>query len=66
MTDATTHSHDHDHPHNSVGAADVHAAALPSAAASRSSSLEAPALARLGGLSLVLAALWAGVYWALH
>ncbi len=76
MTDATTHGHRHAHDHASgeeLGvAAHVHSRraglgrAHTHAAPARASLLEASAGARLAGVSLVVALLWAGVYWALH
>lgn len=78
MTDAAahghSHAHDHDHPHGSAdGRANghVHAgvAAGPEqrpAPAHGFSLIEASAGGRLVSILLVLAALWAGVYWALH
>lgn len=64
MTDATQgHRHAHDH---TVLRAQGHAQFVSPAAPERASLLEASAVARLFGVSLVIAALWAGVYWALH
>jgi hypothetical protein len=68
MTDATTHGHSHAHErahaHDNAGAGaapgHVHAPARGF------SLIEASAGGRLLSLLLVLAALWAGVYWALH
>jgi hypothetical protein len=61
MTDATQgHRHVHDH---ALLRADAHS---PSGAPARASLLEASAAARLLGVSLAIAALWAAVYWALH
>jgi hypothetical protein len=64
MTDATTHRHAHDHASERVagGHAHDHGRIAPAP----TSLLEASAAARLTGVSLVLVALWAGVYWALH
>lgn len=54
MADAAIHDHDHDHAR----------AAQPRA--ERNSVLALSAGARLLGVALVVAALWAGVYWALR
>ncbi|WP_424361659.1 hypothetical protein [Methylocystis parvus] len=62
MTDATTHRHAHDHASESVIGAHDHGRIAPA----RASLLEASAAARVTGVCLVLVALWAGVYWALH
>jgi hypothetical protein len=64
MTDATQgHRHAHDH---AVLHAQGRAQFVSRAAPERASLLEASAAARVFGVSFVIAALWAGVYWALH
>lgn len=64
MTDATQgHRHAHDH---AVLRAQGLIQPATRATPTRASLLEASAVARLFGVSLVIAALWAGVYWALH
>ncbi|BDV35331.1 hypothetical protein [Methylocystis iwaonis] len=64
MTDATQgHRHAHDH---AVLRAQGLAQSADRAPPARASLLEASAVARLSGVSLAIAALWAGVYWALH
>lgn len=59
MTDATTHQRGHDHSH-------PHAQAAETGREDRRSLLAMSSGARLLGLSPLLAALWAAVYWALH
>lgn len=66
MTDATTHRHRHAHDHAAEGGARGHAHDRRRIAPAPASLLEASAATRLLGVSAVLAALWAGVFWALH
>jgi hypothetical protein len=70
MTDASTHGQRHRHaaddlrrPAQSQGADLRFAAQQP---AGRASLIESAAGARLFGVSFLIAALWAGVFWALH
>ncbi|GLI92700.1 hypothetical protein [Methylocystis echinoides] len=68
MTDATTqthrqtHPHTHRHAHGAAESAHEHAQARLRPA----SLLESSAGARLGSGSLLIALLWAAVWWALH
>lgn len=69
MSDATTHGHSdgHDHAHGPVEAAPVTSgSAPPSPTPAGFSLIEASAAGRLVPALLVLATLWASVYWALH
>ncbi len=67
MTDASTHRHRHAHdPAHDPALRRVHAELHAPNVAAPASALEASALARLAGLSLILGGLWAAVVWALH
>jgi hypothetical protein len=63
MTDASAQSHRHAHEHAAVG---QRAAASSRINPARASLLEASAAARLLGVMIAVAALWTGVFWALH
>ncbi|MGJ0392350.1 MAG: hypothetical protein ACR650_06260 [Methylocystis sp.] len=65
MIDATQ-GHSHAHDHLIVRAQDYGRSASRAGATARPSLVEASAAGRLFGVSFVIAALWAGVYWALH
>jgi hypothetical protein len=67
MTDATTNSqgrHHASHVHAHPQGAHEHSAKKLSAG--RPSLIETSAAARLSGVLLLIAALWASAYWALH
>jgi hypothetical protein len=64
MTDVSTQRHRHDHA--AAGWAPDHAHEPTPTAPPRASLLETSAAARVLAVSIVCAALWAGVYWALH
>lgn len=69
MTDATTQGPRHAHDHaggESLGATPLAQSREASASSGGGSLLEASAGARLAGVSLLVALLWAGVYWAFH
>ncbi|WP_036283052.1 hypothetical protein [Methylocystis sp. ATCC 49242] len=67
MTDATSHGHSHGHSHDHGHAhARLPAPVVATIGAERTSLLGLSAVGRLGGVALLLAALWAGVFWALH
>jgi hypothetical protein len=66
MTDVSTQRHRHDHDHDAAGWAPGHPHELTPAASARASLLETSAASRVLAVSIVCAALWAGVYWALH
>lgn len=65
MIDATTQAQRHAHDH-SAGRAREGAYVRGPVAPARASLLESSAAARLLKVFLLLAALWASVYWALH
>ncbi|WP_457796081.1 hypothetical protein [Methylocystis sp. S23] len=65
MTDATTEAHRHAHDH-AVGRAHDRILIPRPIAPVPASLMESSAAARLLKVSILLAALWAGVYWALH
>lgn len=67
MSDATSRCHRHDHAGDeSHGHFHGGAALVPPSAGDRPSLIETSAGARLLAVSILLAALWAGVYWAVH
>jgi hypothetical protein len=75
MTDATTHGHshsrshvhEHEHAHAHGPLSPAEAGPVPALPESgRFSLIEASAGGRLSFVLPALAALWAGVYWALH